>query len=258
MKHKTIAQLRQMFQKNLLSEHHIDQLKRDPRKGVQRLVQSYERERSKHKQLEKQFVKMLTYEQRLWDKGFTYVAGVDEAGRGPLAGPVVAAAVILPKDFTLLGINDSKTLSEDTRKEYYQRIKDEAIAYHISYVHEYMIDQLNILEATKYAMTDCLDQLRPKPNYALIDAVNIQHSHIKTDTIIKGDAKSVTIAAASILAKVSRDRYMKKIHEKYPEYDFASHKGYGTREHLNRLKKYGISPIHRRSFTPVKRYISIE
>src|SRR5699024_2570437 len=148
------------------------------------------------------------YEKKLWEDGFELIAGVDEAGRGPLAGPVVAAAVILPKDFFLPGLNDSKTLSTETRELFYEQIIEAAIAYHISFVNEKMIDKLNILEATKRAMTEVLINLQPKPNIALIDAVDLQQSPVKTDTIIKGDEKSVTIAAASILAKVSRDRYM--------------------------------------------------
>lgn len=255
MNGKTIAELKQMFQTMEVTETFIKQLKDDPRKGVQRLIESYERNKAKKALLKKQFSNMLTYEQRLWKEGFNYVAGVDEAGRGPLAGPVVAAAVILPDDFTLLGINDSKALTTEERQLFYEKIKENAIAYHISYVHADLIDQLNILEATKRAMVEALVNLQPRPNIALIDAVNLQQSPIKTDTIIKGDEKSVTIAAASILAKVSRDHYMTNIHEKYPEYNFHRHKGYGTREHLKQLKRHGISPIHRCSFAPVKRYI---
>lgn len=255
MNDKTIAELKQMFQANIVTDEHIKQLMKDQRKGVQQLIRSYERQKAKLALLKEQFSNMLTYEKKLWNKGFKYVAGVDEAGRGPLAGPVVAAAVILPEDFTLLGINDSKALATEERNMFYDKIKEKAIAYHISYVHEDIIDQYNILEATKRAMTEALVNLQPQPNIALIDAVHLQQSMIETDTIIKGDEKSVTIAAASILAKVSRDRYMTNIHEKYPEYNFHKHKGYGTREHLKQLNRHGISPIHRRSFAPVKRYI---
>lgn len=257
MRQKTIADLKQMFQAQQLTQEQIEALKKDPRKGVQHLIRLYEKEKHKQKQLEEQFLKMFSLEKKLWAQGLNYVAGVDEAGRGPLAGPVVAAAVILPKDFSLVGINDSKTLSKNRRDQFYEQIKDEAITYHISFVHERDIDRLNILKATELAMLDALEQLQLKPDIALIDAVGLQHPHIKTDTIIKGDSKSASIAAASILAKVSRDRYMEQIDKKYPQYGFKNHKGYGTKEHLNRLKKHGISPIHRRSFTPVKRYITI-
>lgn len=256
MQDQTIAQLKEMLAANLLTDKHIRQLANDPRKGVQQLVRVYERNQKQIALLNKQFSQMLAYEKQLWDQGLTHVAGVDEAGRGPLAGPVVAAAVILPHDFMLLGINDSKALSAEERENFFHHITKEAIAYHISFVDQATIDKLNILEATKRAMEDALLNLQPQPQMALIDAVKLQHSSVKADTIIKGDEKSVTIAAASILAKVSRDRYMAKIHEKYPKYNFHKHKGYGTNDHLMRLKRYGVSPIHRRSFTPVQRYMT--
>ncbi|HLS07213.1 MAG TPA: ribonuclease HII [Bacillota bacterium] len=255
MQDHTIAQLKEMLTANLLTDEHIQQLTHDPRKGVQQLVRIYKRNQKQIALLNKQFSQMLTYEKKFWDQGLSYVAGVDEAGRGPLAGPVVAAAVILPDDFKLLGINDSKALSVEEREKFFQQITKEAISYHISFVDQATIDELNILEATKLAMEDALLNLQPQPQVALIDAVKLQLSSFKADTIIKGDEKSVTIAAASILAKVSRDRYMAKIHEKYPNYNFHKHKGYGTNDHLKRLKRYGVSPIHRRSFTPVRRYI---
>src|SRR5690625_3591726 len=161
-----------------------------------------------------QFEEMCRYERENYLKGMEYIAGVDEAGRGPLAGPVVAAAVILPDDFKLLGINDSKALSVEEREKFFQQITKEAISYHISFVDQATIDELNILEATKLAMEDALLNLQPQPQVALIDAVKLQLSSFKADTIIKGDEKSVTIAAASILAKVSRDRYLVKINDK--------------------------------------------
>lgn len=244
-----------MWKKNLITEKHIQLLQKDSRKGVQSLLLNIKKSLEKERLLKDKFLEMLQFERRYWNDGYNYVAGVDEAGRGPLAGPVVAAAVILPKDFYLPGINDSKTLSEKERKGFYDIIIDQAISYDISYVMPAQIDQLNILSATKLAMTNSILNLSIQPDVSLIDAVTLEKLPMITDIIIKGDEKSVSIAAASILAKVSRDRYMADMHKKYPNYLFNRHKGYGTAEHLKRLKRYGISPIHRQSFAPVQRYI---
>lgn len=189
---------------------------------------------------------MLDYENKYKGKR---IAGIDEAGRGPLAGPVVCACVIMPLDEDKLidGINDSKKLTEKKREELYDKIKERAIAYSIVEVDERTIDRINILNATKLGMKRALDGLKVKPDIVLIDAVKLD-TNLPQDNIIKGDAKSYNIASASILAKVYRDRLMKELSEKYPQYNFAKHKGYGTKEHIENLKKYGKCELHRETF----------
>ncbi|MBX3325636.1 MAG: ribonuclease HII [Nitrospira sp.] len=184
--------------------------------------------------------------------GYRRVAGIDEAGRGPLAGPVVAAAVILPVRNRLPGVNDSKQLSERERERFYLAILEQAVGTGIGWADAAEIDQLNILEATRLAMRRALEQLIPSPDYVLIDAVTLPGVSIPIRPIIKGDSLSVSIAAASIVAKVTRDRLMARYHDTFPEYGFLSHKGYGTAEHLERLAHYGPCSIHRQSFAPVK------
>ena len=177
-----------------------------------------------------------------------YVCGIDEVGRGPFAGPVVACAVILPKDCNILYINDSKKLSEKRREELYDIIIKEAVAYGIGIKDNYRIDEINILQATYEAMREAISNLKVKPDVLLNDAVTIPGVDIKQVPIIKGDAKSISIGAASIVAKVTRDRMMAEFDEKYPGYEFAKNKGYGTAAHIEGLKKYGPCEIHRRSF----------
>jgi ribonuclease HII len=183
--------------------------------------------------------------------GYRRIAGIDEAGRGPLAGPVVAAAVVLPVRCRLSGIDDSKQLSEGERARLYAAILEHAVGMGIGSADVGEIDRLNILEATKLAMRRAIDQLAPPPDYLLIDAVTLPGIGIPQRPIIKGDSLSFSIAAASIIAKVTRDRLMAEYHDMFPEYDFLSHKGYGTREHLQRLARHGPCSIHRRTFTPV-------
>lgn len=183
--------------------------------------------------------------------GYRRIAGIDEAGRGPLAGPVVAAAVVLPVRCRLSGIDDSKQLSEGERARLYAAILEHAVGMGIGSADVGEIDRLNILEATKLAMRRAIDQLTPPPDYLLIDAVMLPGIGIPQRPIIKGDSLSFSIAAASIIAKVTRDRLMAEYHDMFPEYDFLSHKGYGTREHLQRLARHGPCSIHRRTFTPV-------
>ncbi|THJ18151.1 MAG: ribonuclease HII [Nitrospira sp. CG24B] len=183
--------------------------------------------------------------------GYRRIAGIDEAGRGPLAGPVVAATVVLPVRCRLSGIDDSKQLSEGERARLYAAILEHAVGMGVGSADVGEIDRLNILEATKLAMRRAIDQLAPPPDYLLIDAVTLPGIGIPQRPIIKGDSLSLSIAAASIIAKVTRDRLMAEYHDMFPEYDFLSHKGYGTREHLQRLARYGPCSIHRRTFTPV-------
>jgi len=192
-------------------------------------------------------------EKNLRQRGYQLIAGIDEAGRGPLAGPVVAAAVILPADFRNSEINDSKQLSALQRERLFVDIKNAALTYAIGIVSPNEIDQMGILNATKLAMRQAVMKLDPKPDFILIDAVAIHVDGIPQMAIIDGDAKVFSIAAASIIAKVSRDRLMVKYHRQFPQYGFDQHMGYGTEIHLGALQKHGPSPIHRMSFSPLKK-----
>ena len=187
---------------------------------------------------------MLLIEESLYDEGYKYICGVDEAGRGPLCGPVVAAAVILPKHACIEGVNDSKKISEKKREKLYDDIMQRAIG--ISDVD--VIEKVNILNATKIAMKKAIESLSIKPDYVLIDGNQKIDIDILQETVVSGDAKSESIASASIIAKVTRDRMLRKFDEMYPEYGFAKHKGYGTKAHIEAIKKYGLTPIHRKSF----------
>ena len=191
---------------------------------------------------------MLEIEDMLYEKGYNYVCGVDEAGRGPLCGPVVAAAVILPKDECIEGVNDSKKLSEKKREKLYDDIISKSIAYGIGISDVDVIEEVNILNATKLAMKNAISNLKIKPDYVLIDGNQMIDIDIKGETVVSGDAKSESIAAASILAKVTRDRMLIEYDKMYPEYGFAKHKGYGTKAHIEAIGKYGLTPIHRPSF----------
>ena len=188
------------------------------------------------------------YEREAFAKGYQAVCGVDEAGRGPLTGPVCAAAVILPAGLVIDGLNDSKKLSEKKREALYDVIRQEALAYCVASASEAEIDGLNILGATFLAMHRAVEGLSQVPELVLVDGNQDPRLGLSTETVIKGDGQSQAIAAASILAKVSRDRYMLELDQQYPEYDFKKHKGYPTKEHYERLTEYGISPVHRRSF----------
>ena len=188
------------------------------------------------------------YENLLKEKGYSVVCGIDEAGRGPLAGPVFAAAVILPDDLGDLGINDSKKLSEKKRDALFEVIKEKAVSWSVASASEQEIDEINILNATFLAMKRAVEGLGVKPDIALVDGNRKPNTGIEEMTLVKGDAKSISIAAASILAKVSRDRYLLELDEKYPEYQFRKHKGYPTALHYEMIKEHGISPVHRLSF----------
>ena len=189
------------------------------------------------------------YEHAAFEEGYSLVCGVDEAGRGPLAGPVCAAAVILPPDFEIEGLNDSKKLSDKRRRELYDVITEQAIAYGIAMVDEKVIDEINILQATFRAMRQAVEQLSEKPALALVDGNREpDFGDIPVKTIVKGDSLSANIAAASILAKVTRDRFMEEQDAIYPQYGFSVHKGYGTKAHYAALREYGACPIHRRTF----------
>ncbi len=190
-----------------------------------------------------------SFEKEALNKGFKYICGVDEAGRGPLAGPVCAAAVILPEDCQIEGLNDSKKLSEKKREELFPLILEKALSYSIAFASVEEIEEHNILNATYLAMNRAVEGLAIPADFALIDGNRVPEGiRVPCETVVKGDAKSMSIAAASVLAKVSRDRLMLELHEEYPQYNFKKHKGYGTREHTELILKYGVSPVHRSSF----------
>lgn len=225
---------------------------KDPRQGIQKLINRYHKSLQMEMEEAKRIEKLLVKEQELWERGYLHIAGIDEAGRGPLAGPVVAAACILPAKFKLNGLNDSKQLTESKREKLFLEIKNQALGYAVGSAEPAEIDALNILEATKLAMFRAVKNLKISPHYLLIDALELSNLRIPQRGIVDGDATSASIAAASILAKVSRDHMMIELAKLYPEYKFAKNKGYGTREHILALRSYGPCPIHRKSFAPVQ------
>jgi ribonuclease HII len=194
------------------------------------------------------------FEKRAREQGFSIIAGIDEAGRGPLAGPVVSAAVILPDSFSVPGITDSKKLTPKKRDKFYQEIYDRAVSIGVGIVEPDEIDRINILQAALLSMKLAADELTPQPDFLLIDGKFTIPSDLPQQAVIKGDSLSISIGAASIIAKVTRDRIMEKYHKEYPQYGFAGHKGYPTKAHKEAVKKFGPCPIHRRSFKGVKEY----
>lgn len=229
----------------------FEELILDGRAGVQAAISKRKRELQKQVDEDLRLEKMLAYEKELYAQGIDLIAGVDEVGRGPLAGPVVAAAVILPKTCKILGLNDSKKIPKSKHKEIYEAVLQNAIAIGIGIKDNQVIDQVNIYEATKLAMMEAIGQLEPQPQHLLIDAMKLDLP-IPQTSIIKGDVNSLSIAAASIVAKVTRDQMMEEFDCEYPGYDFTQNAGYGTANHLAGLDKLGVTPIHRRSFEPVK------
>lgn len=233
------------------------QLAKDQRSGVQTAIRKRRKEIEAEAAEDARLDTMLSYERRLYQKGLEWVAGVDEVGRGPLAGPVVAAAVILPKNCKIRHLNDSKKIPKSKHQAIYQQVLDRALAVGIGIKDAGCIDQVNIYEATKLAMLEALSRLDKEPQHLLIDAMTLD-SPLAQTAIIKGDANSLSIAAASIVAKVTRDRLMADYDSLYPGYGFARNAGYGTREHLESLDRLGLTPIHRRSFEPIKSMIERE
>lgn len=233
------------------------ELEKDTRSGVQKEISK----RKKNIQVELdenlRLENMLTYEKDLYNQGLTLIAGVDEVGRGPLAGPVVAAAVILPQGCKIKGLNDSKKIPKKKHLEVFQAVQDQALSIGIGIIDNQVIDQVNIYEATKLAMKEAISQLSLQPQHLLIDAMKLDLP-ISQTSIIKGDANSLSIAAASIIAKVTRDELMKDYDQQFPGYDFSANAGYGTAKHLEGLTKLGVTPIHRTSFEPVKSLVSGE
>ena len=229
----------------------LAELEQDSRSGVIQAIAKRKREIQKRIDEDERLEGMLAYEKECYARGIELIAGVDEVGRGPLAGPVVAAAVILPKACKIPGLNDSKKIPKSKHKEIYEAVLQNAIAIGIGIKDNHVIDQVNIYEATKLAMMEAIGQLDPRPQHLLIDAMKLDLP-ISQTSIIKGDANSLSIAAASIVAKVTRDQMMEEFDCEYPGYDFTQNAGYGTANHLAGLDQLGVTPIHRRSFEPIK------
>lgn len=229
----------------------FEELILDGRAGVQEAISKRKRKLQKQVDEDLRLEKMLAYEKELYAQGIQLIAGVDEVGRGPLAGPVVAAAVILPENCKIPGLNDSKKIPKSKHYAIYQAVLDQALSIGIGIKDNQVIDQVNIYEATKLAMLEAIQELDPRPQHLLIDAMKLDLP-ISQTSIIKGDANSLSIAAASIVAKVTRDQMMATYDQEYPGYDFTQNAGYGTSNHLEGLEKHGVTPIHRRSFEPIK------
>jgi ribonuclease HII len=254
----SISAIRDQVQKVPPTDELIRLMLQDRRHGVRQLAQTLLRRREKENEWRQRIENMRKYEEEAYARGFRLVAGIDEAGRGPLAGPVVAAAVILPPDARIQGIDDSKKLRPEERESLFQTICGTAVAYGIGIVDVSYIDTYNILQATYEAMRCAIRNLEVQPDLLLNDAVTIPSVETKQVAITKGDACCQSIAAASILAKVTRDRIMVEYAKQYPEYGFDQHKGYGTPEHLRALQKFGPTPLHRRTFAPVKEILPKE
>lgn len=233
----------------------IKLLENDQRKGVQRLLAQWKKKQEEEQKEKQRLQEMTVFEQEARENGATYIAGIDEVGRGPLAGPVVAAAVILPDHFYPAGVDDSKKLSKKRREALYDLILEKALSVGIGVVEADEIDRLNIYEATKKAMLTAIHSLQRTPDYLLLDAMNLA-IHLPQKSIIKGDRRSLTIACASIVAKVYRDRLMENFSKTYPQYHFEKNAGYATKEHLEALERYGPCPIHRKSFSPIKEMLA--
>ena len=250
MKNKSVKEIKEIVDSLSIDKYleYMDILKDDERKSVQNIAIKMGRKLDNIRKEEERLERINTYENEGYTKGYLYIGGIDEAGRGPRAGPVVASVVVFKPNTKIEGINDSKKLSEAKREELFDRIKEEALDYGIGIVNNEDIDKYNILNATYMAMKKALNCLKNTPDYLLIDAATIPGIDIHQKPIIKGDSKSISIAAASILAKVTRDNIMYQYDEIFPEYGFKSHKGYGTKEHYEAIEKYGITRIHRKSF----------
>ncbi|MFB4162644.1 ribonuclease HII [Alteribacillus sp. JSM 102045] len=250
-KKHTILEIKQILANGAMEDWQREELKKDERKGVQKLITQYEKKLAYKKQLEEEYMTLLRYEKEWQSSGYQYIAGVDEVGRGPLAGPVTAGAAILPDNAVFPGLTDSKKLSEEKREYYYQLLKEQALAFHVVHIPAEKIDSINIYQASKEAMKLAVAGLSIKADALFVDAMSLPLP-MKQLSLTKGDAKSASIAAASVLAKVERDRYMKKMAGVYPAYGFDKHMGYGTKGHLEALRTYGPTPEHRKSFSPVK------
>ncbi len=248
MKNLTIKKICELLESGQLKEDQVKALQHDKRKGVKELLKKNTRLMQKQQDELNRLNMLRKYEYRARESGFSVIAGVDEAGRGPLAGPVVAAAVILPLDIDFIGLNDSKKMTAKMRDLLYEQIDREAVDIGIGIVEANVIDSINIYQATLQAMRNALSNLYLSPEYILVDGFPIPDISYPQKAIKQGDSLSLSIAAASVIAKVTRDRIMQKLDQEYPQYGFARHKGYGTTEHRMALQLHGPSPIHRRSF----------
>lgn len=251
----TIKDIRELLTSTPPTKELLRQLGEDGRSGVRNLLEQYWRAEERKKELADQWNRMTIYEQRYREQGIQLIAGVDEVGRGPLAGPVVAAAVILPNDFYLPGINDSKKLSAKQREVFYERITTEALTYSVASVDASLIDEINIYQATTRVICQAVSDLKLLPQLCLVDGLEVKHLTVTQQAIVGGDRSSITIAAASIIAKVTRDRWMTEAAKQYPEYGFERNAGYGTPDHLRAIEKYGPCPLHRKTFAGVKEWI---
>lgn len=249
-KNKNLREIKEYIQHISIEEYPllIENFKKDGRKSVYALALSLHKKLVQYQREMARLEKMKDYEKEAYKKGCQFIAGMDEVGRGPLAGPVVSAAVILPKDFNLLYIDDSKKLSLQKREALYLQIKEQALDIGIGVIDSPTIDQVNIFQATKMSMALAVKRLQLKPDILLIDGMQCENISLPQWSIVKGDSKSISIAAASIIAKVTRDRMMDEYHHLYPYYFFNKNKGYGTEEHRMAIQKYGIVTIHRKSF----------
>jgi len=237
-----------------LSDSFLEEVAKDQRSGVQKAVEKRKKVIQAELDEDLRLDQMLRYEKELYQAGYQAIAGIDEVGRGPLAGPVVAAAVILPPECKIKGLNDSKKIPKKKHQEIYQAVMDRALAVGVGLIDNDIIDQVNIYQASRLAMQQAVSELKIQPDYLLIDAMKIDVNTPQIG-IIKGDAKSISIAAASIVAKQVRDQMMQEFDELYPGYDFSNNAGYGTPKHLEGLKSKGICPIHRKTFAPIKDYL---
>ncbi|SFM26933.1 ribonuclease HII [Salibacterium qingdaonense] len=253
MKKLSISEIRYyLFEENPEAAW-LDMMRRDERKGVQQLISRYDRQKEEQKARESAFLDSLFFENQYREEGFTAAAGVDEVGRGPLAGPVTAAAAILPENCFLPGLTDSKKLKKEERHYFYEKLQADSV-YHIVHIPAEVIDDINIYQASREAMKQAVEGLQTKADILLVDAVTISTS-LPQLPLTKGDERSASIAAASVLAKVERDRYMSELARRYPEYGFDTNMGYGTAQHLAALDRIGPTPEHRRSFAPVRESI---
>ncbi|WP_270941949.1 ribonuclease HII [Romboutsia lituseburensis] len=250
MKDKSVKEIKEIIDGLSVDKYleYIDILRNDERKSVQSIAVKMAKKLDSIRRENERLEIINAFENEGYNKGYVYIGGIDEAGRGPLAGPVVASVVVFKPNTKIEGINDSKKLSESKRDELFDIIKEQALDYGIGIVNNEEIDEFNILNATYMAMKKAINCLEKTPDYLLVDAATIPGIDTDQKSIIKGDSKSISIAAASILAKVTRDSIMYQYEEMYPGYGFKSHKGYGTKEHYEAIEKLGITPIHRKSF----------
>lgn len=251
----TIEEIRNALASDPVSDNVLDEIAKDPRKGVQKLFVSYARRKEKEAAERFRVESLYKEESRFYKEGLQHIVGIDEVGRGPLAGPVTVAAVILPPHFFIEGLNDSKKVSPKKREKISQIIHESAVDISIWSMTPQEIDELNIYQATLCAMYEAVKHLKVAPDAVIVDAMPL-HFNVPTVSMIHGDAKSASVAAASIVAKVYRDHLMDEYDKKYPGYDFKKNKGYGTSEHIEAIKKLGITPIHRKSFEPIKSYVT--